>query len=49
MSQLLNIDDKALIIKDFLPAELFKKINKFDFSKYDKKLSKKSWQKNLMM
>ena len=47
MSQLLNIDDKALIIKDFLPAELFKKINKFDFSKYNKKLSKKSWQKSL--
>ena len=47
MNQLLNIDDKALIIKDFLPTDLFKKINKFDFSKYNKKLSKQSWQKSL--
>ena len=47
MNQLLNIDDKALIIKDFLPTDLFKKINKFDFSKYNKELSKQSWQKSL--
>ena len=47
MNQLLNIDDKALIIKDFLPTDLFKKINKFDFSKCNKELSKQSWQKSL--
>jgi Rps23 Pro-64 3,4-dihydroxylase Tpa1-like proline 4-hydroxylase len=45
MNQLLNIDDKALIIKNFLPEELFKKIANFKYDKF--KSSHKHWEENL--
>jgi Rps23 Pro-64 3,4-dihydroxylase Tpa1-like proline 4-hydroxylase len=40
-----NIDDCAVIINDFLPDDLFKKISNFNYiSNYD---SHKEWEKNL--
>jgi len=42
---MINIDDQALIIKNFLPEELFKKITNFKYNKT--KSSHKTWNENL--
>ena len=42
---MINIDDKALIIENFLPEELFKKITNFKYNKT--KSSHKTWNENL--
>ena len=44
-----NIDDSALIIKDFLPNNLFKKVANFDYDQYDKNQSYKNWENNLFL
>jgi hypothetical protein len=42
---MINIDDQALIIKNFLPEELFKKITNFKYNK--SKSSHKNWEETL--
>ena len=44
-----NIDDCALIIKDFLPDDLFKEVAKFNYDQYDKNKSYKDWEKTLFL
>ena len=42
-----NIDDCALVINDFLPPDLFKKISEYDYSLLDTIDSYKDWEKKL--
>lgn len=42
-----NIDDSALIISDFLPKDLFKKISEYNYSSHDFINSDDKWQKSL--
>ena len=46
-----NIDDQAIVIEDFLPEDLFKKVSNFDYEsdKFRKRTSFDDWDKELYL
>src|SRR5210317_700955 len=46
--QVLNLDDKALIIRDFLPEDLLRKLRNFNYTNFvDSSKLKNAWSKTL--
>ena len=45
----MKIYASALIIKDFLPDDLFEKVANFNYDQYDKNPSYKNWENKLFL